>query len=94
MFVDASFAGDLKDSKSTSGVIMVLAGPRTFCPISWICKKQGAISHSSTEAEIIALDAGMRMEGIPLVSLWELIIDVFAPEEKCETEKSQSEAKS
>ncbi len=61
---------------------MVLVGPRTFCPISWICKKQGAISHSSTEAEIIALDAGLRMEGIPLVSLWELVIDTFAPEKK------------
>ena len=84
MFGYASFAGDLSDSKSTTGVIMVLVGPRTFCPISWICKKQGAISHSSTEAEIIALDAGLRMEGIPMVSLWELIID----------EKSKNEAKS
>jgi hypothetical protein len=59
---------------------MALVGPRTFCPISWICKKQGAISHSSTEAEIIALDTGLRMEGIPLISLWELVIDMFAPE--------------
>ena len=82
MFVDASFAGDLRDSKSTTGVIMVPVGPRTFCPVSWICKKQGAISHSSTEAEIIALDTGLRMEGIPLVSLWELVIDMFAPEKK------------
>ncbi|WP_288992749.1 DNA (cytosine-5-)-methyltransferase, partial [uncultured Marinobacter sp.] len=92
MFVDASFAGDLRDSKSTTGVIMVLVGPRTFCPISWICKKQGAISHSSTEAEIIALDAGLRMEGIPLVSLWELVIDTFAPEKEAKPNGPQKEA--
>ena len=40
MFADASFAGDLRDSKSTTGVVMVLVGPRTFCPISWICKSR------------------------------------------------------
>ena len=30
LFVDASFAGDLSDSKSTSGAIMVIAGPNTW----------------------------------------------------------------
>jgi hypothetical protein len=78
-FSDASFAGDLKDSKSTSGGILVLAGPNTFVPISWLCKKQGAVSHSTSEAEIIALDAGARMEGLPALSLWDLIIEVFSP---------------
>ena len=65
-FCDASFAGDLEDSKSTSGAYVVLMGPRTFVPITWLCKKQGAVSHSSTEAEVIALDAAMRMECLPL----------------------------
>ena len=27
-------------------------------PISWMCKKQTSVSHSSTEAELISLDAG------------------------------------
>ena len=40
MFCDASFAGDLTDTKSTSGVLLCLVGPHTFCPISWLCKKQ------------------------------------------------------
>ena len=30
-----------------------------------MCKKQTSVSHSSTEAEIISLDAGLRMDGIP-----------------------------
>ena len=34
-----------------------------------MCKKQTSVSHSSTEAEIISLDAGLRMDGIPALSL-------------------------
>ena len=81
-FVDASFAGDLRDSKSTSGSYLVLIGPNTCVPIGWFCKKQGAVSHSSTEAEIISLDAGLRMEGIPALALWEVIVDVLGAPSK------------
>ena len=31
---------------------------------NWMCKKQTAVSHSSTESEIIPLDAGLRLDGI------------------------------
>ena len=79
LFSDASFAGDLRDSKSTSGGLLVLCGPNTFVPISWICKKQGAVSHSTAEAEVISLDAGVRLEGLPALTLWSLVIDVFEP---------------
>ena len=41
-----------------------------------MCKKQGAVSHSSTEAEIIGLDAMVRMEGVPALNLWSQIVDV------------------
>ena len=78
LFCDASFAGDLQDSKSTSGAILVLVGPNTFCPISWICKKQSSVSHSSTESEVVSLDTAVRVEGIPAIMLWELIKDVFS----------------
>ena len=36
----------------------------TFIPISWMCKKQTSVSHSSTESEILSLDAGLRLGGI------------------------------
>ena len=55
----------------------MLVGPRTFVPLSWICKKQGDVSHSSTEAEIIALDTMMRLEGLPALSLWSQLVDSF-----------------
>ena len=60
----SDFAGDLEDSKSTSGGILCIFGSHTFVPISWMCKKQTSVSHSSTESEIISLDAGVRMDGI------------------------------
>lgn len=80
LFCDASFADNLRDSKSTTGGYLCLVGPHTFCPITWMCKKQGAVSHSSTEAEIIALEACVRMMGIPMLQLWDLVIDVFHPQ--------------
>ena len=42
-----------------------------------MCKKQTAVSHSSTESEIISLDAGLRMDGIPALDLWDLIVAVL-----------------
>ena len=55
LFQDSNFAGDLEDSKSTSGGTLCIFGSHTFVPISWMCKKQTAVSHSSTESEIISL---------------------------------------
>ena len=54
-------------------------GSQTFVPISWMCKKQTSVSHSSTEAEVVSLDAGLRMDGIPALDLWDLVIVVFHP---------------
>ena len=76
-FQDPDFAWDLEDSKSTSGGILCIFGSHTFVPLSWMCKKQTSVSHSSTEAEIISLDAGLRKDGIPTLTLWDLVIEVF-----------------
>ena len=86
LFTDASFAIDQRDSKSTSGIFLYLVGPRTFVPITWACKKQGCVSHSSTEAEIVALDAGIRMEGIPAMVFWDVVIRTMNPEAKRNSE--------
>ena len=74
---DSGFAGDLEDSKSTSGGILCFFGRQTFVPKSCQCKKQTPVSHSSREVEIISLDAGLRMDGIPALILWDLVIQVF-----------------
>ena len=78
LFQDSDFAGDLEDSKSTSGGTVCVFGSHTFVPISWICKKQSAVSHSSTESEIISLDTGLRSDGLPALELWDLLVSVLA----------------
>ena len=68
---DADFADDddLEDSKSTSGGVLCYFGSGTFVPVTWMCKKQTAVSHSSTESEILSLDAGLRMDGLLALDL-------------------------
>ena len=77
LFQDSDFAGDLEDFKSTSGGTLCVSGSHTFVPISWMCKKQTSVSHSSTESEIISLGAGLRLDGIPALDLWDLIVFVL-----------------
>ena len=42
-----------------------------------MCKKQIAVSHSSTESEIISLDTGLRLDGLHALELWDLIVSVL-----------------
>ena len=76
-FQDSDFAGDLEDSKSTSGGTLCVFGSHTFVPISWMCKKQTSVSNSSTKSEIISSDAAFRLDGTLALDLWDLI--VFCP---------------
>ena len=52
-------------------------GSHTFVPISWMCKKRASVSHSSTESEIISVDAGLRLDGLRALELWDLIVLVL-----------------
>ena len=78
LFCDASFAAELNDSKSTTGAFLCLFGDATFVPIAWMCKKQGAVSHSSSEAEIIAMDAALRADGLPALELWDAVQSILS----------------
>ena len=77
LFQDSDFAGDLEDSKSTSRGALCIFRSHTFVPASWMCKKQTSDSHSSTECEIISLDIGLRLDGLPALELWDLIVSVL-----------------
>ena len=56
---------------------MCIFGSHTIVPISWMCKKRTSVSHSSTESEIISLDAGLRLDGIPALYSWDLIVAIL-----------------
>ena len=77
LFQDPDFARNLEDSKSTSGGTLCVFGSHTFVPISWMCKKQTSVSHSSTESEIMSLDAELRLDGITALDSWDLIVAVL-----------------
>ena len=77
LFQDSDFAGDLEDKKTNSGGTLCVFGSHTFLPRSWMCKKQTLVSHSSTESETISLDTGLRLDGLPALELWDLIVSVL-----------------
>ena len=65
----------LKTQNQPQGESCVFSEVEHLFPVSWMCKKQNAVSHSSTESEVISLDAGLRMDGLPL-DLWDMVIEV------------------
>ena len=77
LFQDSDIAGDLEDSKSTSGGTLCVFGSHTFVPMSWMREGQTSVSHSSTESEIIFLDTELRLDGLPALELWDLSVSVF-----------------
>ena len=46
-------------------------------PKSWMYKKHTSVSHSSTESEIMSLDAGLRTDGLHALDLWDIVIEVL-----------------
>ena len=56
---------------------MALVDPHTVAPLGAISKSQSAVSHSSTEAEVIALDHGIRVEGLPAQQFWDTVMPIF-----------------
>ena len=90
LFQDSDFAGDLEDSKSTSGRTLCIFGSHTLVPISWMCKKQTSVSHSSKESEIISLHAGLRLDGIPALDFWDLIVAVLGNTNQSHKERGDS----
>jgi hypothetical protein len=74
LYVDADFAGDQKDSKSTNGTFHCIESPYSFGPLSGQSKKQTCVSHSTPEAEVVAADHGIRTEGLPSLDLLQLIL--------------------
>ena len=77
LFQDSDFAGNLEDSKSTFGETLCVSGSHTFVPVSWMCKKQTVVSHSSTKSENISVEIGLRLNGLLGLELWDLIVSVF-----------------
>ena len=79
LFSDADMAGDESSSKSTTGGMLALIGPNTFSPLDVMCKKQTGISHSTNEAQVIALDITVRSIAIPAIDFGDAVLHIYAP---------------
>ena len=69
-------------------------GSHTCVPISWMCKNQTSVSHSSTSAEIISLDAGSRAWAVfplSLSGIWWLKYFIPYRTEQMDTRESHGE---
>ena len=73
-YTDSDFARDTNDQKSTSGWVFTYNG----APISWASKKQGLVTRSSIEAELVAGSIASA-EGIWLISLGNNFQHKFTP---------------
>ena len=57
-----------------SGGHLNIQGPNTRFPLSGSSKRQGCVSHSTPEAEIVAADVAMRAMGMPALKLLQRIL--------------------
>ncbi|OWZ09443.1 Retrotransposon Tca5 Polyprotein, partial [Phytophthora megakarya] len=74
VYTDASFACQTKERKSVTGYVISMAG----ISVSWCSSKQGSISLSTAEAELIALSEGAKESEW----LWYLLREMGFPQEK------------
>ena len=56
LFADADFAGCVLTQRSTSGAHITLRGPNTSFPITGLSKRQGCVSHSTPEVELVSFE--------------------------------------
>ena len=74
LYTDADLASDPEDSISTSGAYFAILGPKTHAPLGHRSKRQTAVSHSSTESEIVSAGHGLKCMGLPALDLWEVLL--------------------
>ena len=75
LYADADFAGCALSLRSTSGSHMHIQGKRTRFPLAGGSKRQGCVSHSTPEAEIVAADVTLWTMGLPALSIWETLTE-------------------
>ena len=74
VYSDSDYAGCPETQRSTTGAIIFLRGNgNTSVPISFVSKRQGSVSRSTSEAEIVAMDSTIRLLALPALSFVEEI---------------------
>ena len=71
VYADADLAGCAATQRSTTGIQAQLEGPHTCFPICGISKRQGCVSSSTPEAEMVAGHHAFNKVIIPQLDLWQ-----------------------
>ena len=74
LYADADFAGCVNTQRSTTGVYLSVRGPRSCWPILGLSKRQGCVSNSTPEAEMVATSHALRVVGCPGLELWQQLL--------------------
>ena len=74
VFADADFAGCPTTSRSTSGMHHTLLGPHSAFPIAGQSRKQGCVSNSTSEAEVVSASNALRTCGLPALHVWDALL--------------------
>ena len=77
LFQDSDFEETLTTRSQHQGRICAFSEAEHLCQQVGCARNKPSDSHSSTEAEVIYLDAGLRMDGSPALDLWDLVIEVL-----------------
>jgi hypothetical protein len=75
IYCDADYAGDLDDRRSMSGLMVSIAG----CLVYWRAKKQGGVTLSTMESEIVSLGTAVQFNEYIVALLTELGIETEMP---------------
>ena len=73
-YPDADLAGSRTSTRSISGGVAGLLGPKSWVALDWSSKRQTATSTSTSEAETISLCKLAKDSVMPLQSLWSAIL--------------------
>ena len=74
LYTDADHGGSFEHGYSTSGGLLVVSGPRTWFPVTWMSKRQTAVSRSTTEAETISLAQSFFSDALPTQEFLSMIL--------------------
>jgi hypothetical protein len=74
LYADADFAGCHVTQRSTSGGHLVIEGPNTRIPIIGRSVRQGCISTSTPEAEIVAAFQAYKNILLPTYDMWDALL--------------------
>ena len=75
VFPGADLAGCSDSARSTSGMWMeVVDSSGLSFPLEWASKLQTVVSHSTPEAELVAMSRALREYALPMQSLWAVLL--------------------